>query len=78
MLQMSKLIRGREEWRKKAVQRAEQVRELRKAKRRYQDRIAELKAQVTELEQAKKKTKATYADRDRFINSFSRSKFNAS
>ncbi len=49
MLQMSKLIRSREEWRKKAVQRAEQVRELKKAKRRYQNRIAELKTQLTEL-----------------------------
>lgn len=54
MLQMSKLIRAREAWRKKAVQRAEQVRELKKAKRRYQDRIAELKRQIDELETNKK------------------------
>jgi len=58
MPQMSKLIRSRDEWRKKAVQRAEQVRELRKAKRRYQDRIAELKTQINELEETGKKNDA--------------------
>ena len=57
MLQMSKLIPRRDEWRKKAVQRAEQVRELKKAKRRYQNPIAELKTPITELEQADKKLK---------------------
>jgi len=55
MLQRSKLIRSRDEWRKKAVKRAERVREFKKAARRYQNRIAELKTQITELEQANKK-----------------------
>ncbi len=58
MLQMSKIIRSRDEWRKKAVQRADEVRELKKANRRYQNRIAELKTQLTELEQAAKKNEA--------------------
>ena len=55
MLQRSKLIRSRDEWRKKAVKRAEQVREFKKATRRYQSRIAELKTQIIELEEANKK-----------------------
>lgn len=63
MLQMSKLIRSRDEWRKKAVHRAEQVRELRKAKRRYQNRIAELKTQMTELEEAGKKNETMLIER---------------
>ena len=52
MLQMSKVIRSRNEWRNKAVQRATEIRELKKAKRRYQSRIAKLKAQIAKLERA--------------------------
>lgn len=55
MLQMSKLINSRNEWRQKAVQRAEEVRELRKAKRRYQAKIAELKAQLAKVDEESKK-----------------------
>lgn len=58
MLQMSKLINSRNEWRQKAVQRAEKVRELKKAKRRYQAKIAELKAQLVKLDQSNKKNKS--------------------
>ena len=58
MLQMSKLIHGRGEWRKKAVQRAGQVCELKKEKRRYQDRIAEPKLQTAELGQTNKKNES--------------------
>jgi len=62
MLQMSKLIRSRDTWRKKAVKRAEQVRELKKAMRRCQNRITELKTQIVELEeQADKKNEITRA-----------------
>ena len=57
MLQMSKLLRSRSIWRRKASERAEEVRELKKTKRRYQVKIAELKAQIAELKQYNKKTK---------------------
>lgn len=56
MLQMSKILRSRDEWRKKAIQRADEVRELKKTKRRHQCKIAELKAQLGELNPANKKT----------------------
>ena len=51
MLQMSKLLRSREEWKNKAVRRAEENREFRKSKKRYQERIGVLKAQLAALEQ---------------------------
>ena len=51
MLQMSKLLRSREEWKNKAVRRAEENREFRKSKKRHQERIGELKAQLASLEQ---------------------------
>jgi hypothetical protein len=51
MLQYSKIIRSRDEWKLKAVQRAEEIREHRKAQRRYRQRIAELQAEVRALEQ---------------------------
>jgi transposase InsO family protein len=52
MLQRSKLICSRDEWKHKAVQRAGEIREHRKTQRRYQQRIAQLKAQICALEQA--------------------------
>jgi len=55
MLQMSKLLRSRSIWRRKASERAEEVRELKKTKHRYQVKIAELKAQIAELKQCNKK-----------------------
>jgi len=55
MLQMSKLLHSRSIWQKKASERAEEVRELKKTKNRYKAKIAELKAQITELEQCNKK-----------------------
>ena len=55
MLQMSKLIRSRDEWRAKATKRAEQVREFKKANLRYQNRISELKEKLIELEESNKK-----------------------
>ena len=43
MLQMSKLIRSRDDWKRKAVMRASKLnREFRKTTKRYQERIAEL------------------------------------
>lgn len=45
MLQYSKLLRGREEWKAKAIARGDENREQRKTIKRYQKRIAELKDQ---------------------------------
>lgn len=45
MLQYSKLLRGREEWKAKAIARGDENREQRKTIKRYQQRIAELKDQ---------------------------------
>lgn len=50
MLQLSKILNSREEWKNKAVQRAEENREFRKTKKRHQERIRELKTQIAELE----------------------------
>jgi len=44
MLQQSKLIRSRKEWKGKAVQRANKVRELKKTNKRLKEKIAELKS----------------------------------
>lgn len=50
MLQISKLLGSREEWKNKAVQRGEEIREYRKTKKRHQAQISELKAQIAQLE----------------------------
>jgi len=52
MVQRSKIIRSRDEWKRKAVQRAEELRERRKTLRRYQQKIAQLRAEVSALEQS--------------------------
>jgi len=59
MLQHSKVIRSRDEWREKAIQRANDLRESRKTKKRQRERIAELKAQISTLEEAGKDKKNT-------------------
>lgn len=60
MLQHSKIVRSRDDWKRKAVQRAEKIREGRKTERRYQQKIAQLKAEISALEQVAtgKKTNA--------------------
>ncbi len=50
MLQMSKIIRSRDEWKRKAVMRANELREFRKTNKHNQDKIAELKAQIKAME----------------------------
>lgn len=57
MLQMSKLIRSRDDWKRKAVRRANENQEFRKTNKRYQERIAELKAQIKAMETAKEEKK---------------------
>lgn len=49
MLQRSKIIRSRDEWKKKAVQRAEELREQRKTLRRSQQKLAQLKTELSAL-----------------------------
>jgi uncharacterized protein YlxW (UPF0749 family) len=51
MLQHSKILRSRDAWKRKAVERAEQLREQRKTQRRHQQKIAQLQAHISALEQ---------------------------
>lgn len=51
MPQISKVIQSRDEWKEKAVQRANELREFRKTKKRHLTAIAELKSQMSMLEQ---------------------------
>ena len=51
MLQYSKILRGRDEWKAKAISRGYENREQRKTINRYQKRIAELKTQNKILEE---------------------------
>lgn len=57
MLQRSKLIQSRDEWKNKAVQRSYEIREHRKSRKRYLEQIAKLKAQVHEMSQAEEDKK---------------------
>ena len=61
MLQMSKILCSRNEWKDKAIQRASELREQRKTQRRHLSKIVELKAQIKELKMpvVEKKTKLT-------------------
>lgn len=52
MLQYSKVVKSRDEWKNKAVQRADDIRENRKAKKRYLETIAKLKEKILLMEQA--------------------------
>ena len=52
MLQQSKLIRSRNEWKDKAVQRATEIRELKKTRKRLKEKVAELKTLNSTIEQA--------------------------
>ena len=55
MLQYSKVLRGREEWKAKAIARGYENREQRKTINRYQKRLAELKTQNKLLEEKRSK-----------------------
>ena len=57
MIQRSKLLRSRDEWKSKAIQRADDLREHRKTQTRYQEKITQLKAQLQTMEQAKEDKK---------------------
>ena len=51
MLQSSKIYQSRNEWRKKAVERANEIREYRKTTQRHKDTISELKEEIKILKQ---------------------------
>ena len=50
MLQYSKVLKSRDEWRKKACQRSGENREHKKARKRHVETIAELKAKIRSME----------------------------
>ncbi len=52
MLQMSKMTQSRDEWKRKAVQRANTIRENRKQKKYVQEKIAQLKKKIQVLKYA--------------------------
>jgi len=64
MLQQSKIIQSRDEWKRKAVQRAYEIREQRKTHKRYQEKVTELKATIHTLEQAREAHKKTLSVRN--------------
>jgi len=51
MLQTSKLYQSRNDWRKKAVERADEIREYRKTTERHKATMAKLKQELKELKQ---------------------------
>ena len=56
---MSKVIQSRDDWKRKAVMRATEIREFRKTKKRYQEKIAELQAQINAREPMAEEEKKT-------------------
>jgi len=61
MSQLSKFIRSRDDWRSKAVRRADEIREHRKTYKRNQEKIAEIKRPINALKQAAEDNKKTLA-----------------
>jgi len=59
MLQTSKILQSRNDWKCKAVQRAYEIREQRKSLKRHQERITQLKTQIRAMEQAAEVKKNT-------------------
>ena len=57
MLQYSKIVKSRNEWRDKAIKRADENREHRKAKKRYLNTISALRAKNLLMEQAAEEKK---------------------
>jgi uncharacterized coiled-coil DUF342 family protein len=52
MPQLSKLIRSRDDWKTKAVQRANEIREHRKTIKRRQEQIVKINRHLNALQQA--------------------------
>ena len=57
MLQYSKIVVSRNEWKKKAILRATELRDAKKAKKRHQKKITALKQRNRELEHLANKKK---------------------
>jgi len=60
MLQNSKILKSRNEWREKAINRAAENREHKKTNNRHKQKISQLKKEIIELKQRisnKKKSK---------------------
>jgi hypothetical protein len=57
MLQYSKVLKSRNKWKDKAIERADENREHRKAKKRYLNTIAVLRAKNLLMEQEAEKKK---------------------
>jgi len=51
MLQTSKLYQARNDWREKAIERADEIREYRKTTKRHKETILELKEEIKKLKQ---------------------------
>ncbi len=49
MLQSSKIYKSRNDWRKKAVERADEIREYRKTVKRHKETISKLKEEIKKL-----------------------------
>lgn len=60
MLQVSKIVQSRNQWKVKAVDRAYVIRQFRKTKKRHKKKIAQLEAQIQEangsIEEQKKQS----------------------
>jgi hypothetical protein len=52
---MSKILGSRDDWKNKAIQRGNELREYRKERKRHLARIADLQAQLKETRVSKKK-----------------------
>jgi uncharacterized coiled-coil DUF342 family protein len=51
MLQTSKLYQARNDWREKAIERGDEIREYRKTTKRHKEKISELKEDIKRLKQ---------------------------
>lgn len=49
MLQLSKILHGRDEWKKKAIERGDDIREFKKTQKRHLEKIAQLKLHNREI-----------------------------
>jgi hypothetical protein len=49
MLQLSKILHGRDEWKKKAIERGDEIREFKKNQKRHLEKIAQLKLHNREM-----------------------------
>lgn len=50
MLQRSKILHGRDEWKRKAIERGDDIREFRKTQKRHLEKIAQLKLHNREMQ----------------------------